>query len=161
MSDIVVPCSCPGTPHEQDTVTIPDALDVRIGSAALTVFDELETPVDRAVLEGQLGNVFLHQAPRAWTFVDESGEPLPITIANIDARLTWNGGGMEVVEQANRLYASDLFAPLVRRKSKPSKRGQTATSTSPTPRSGSVTDSSDKPSLRTVTGGRRSAAKAS
>jgi len=161
VKDITVPCSCPGKPHDQDTVSIPEVLDARLGAAGTYAISN--TPGIGADMEGAISDAWLHNAPRAWTFVDDKGDPLPVTIENIDARLTWNGGGYEVAEAANGLYAGDLFAPLVKRMPKPSRRGRTAPSTSATPSSGSDPESgsSPKPSLRTVTGGRRSGAKAS
>ena len=161
MKDITVPCSCPGKPHEQDTVSIPEVLDARLGAAG--TFAIRTTPGIGADMEGAISEAWLHNAPRAWTFVDESGEALPVTIDNIDARLTWDHGGFEVADTANGLYAGDLFSPLVKRMPKPSRRGRMARSTSATPPSGSdpESDSSPKPSLRTVTGGRKSGAKAS
>ena len=172
MIAVTVPCSCPDQTskgvvvkaapiHDSDTVWIPDVLDARIGAAG--TFAVQVTPAVGADMEGAISAAFLHNAPRAWTFEDETGEPLPVTIENIEARLTWNHGGSEVAEKANELYAGDLFAPLVRRMPKPSRSGRTATSTSPTQRSGSdrAGRSSRKPSLRTVTGGQVSEEKAS
>lgn len=163
MIDVVVPCSCPGKPHEQDTVSMPGVADVRIGMAVTAAIKA--APASQPEMEGAISEVFLHVAPREWTFVDEAGEPLPLNLDNIDARLQWATGGMEVAERANELYGGmvegGVFAPLVHRRSKASRSGQTGSSTSPTPSPGSVTDSSDKPSLRTVTGGRKSGAKAS
>lgn len=163
MIEVVVPCSCPGKPHEQDSVFLPPVADVRIGMAVMSAVKA--APASIPEMEGAISEVFLHVAPREWTFVDDKGEPLPLTTDNIDARLQWGTGGMEVAEQANKLYGEmvegGVFAPLVNRRSKASRSGRTRSSTSPTPIPGSTTDSSAKPSLRTVTGGRRSGAKAS
>ena len=159
MIEVVVPCSCPGTPHEQDTVSLPDVADVRIGMAVMSAYNY--GPADVDAMEGRIAAAFLHAAPRAWTFVDDKGADLDLTSDNIDERLTWNRGGAEVVERANGLYAGDVFAPLVRKRSAASKPGRTRRSTSRTRSPGSRTHSSGKPSLRTVTGGEPSAAKAS
>lgn len=159
MIEVTVPCSCPGSPHEQDTVSIPPVLDVTLGAGATYAIHN--GPTSLADMEGAIAGAWLHLAPRAWTFVDDKGQPLEITADNIDARLTWAHGGMEVAEKANELYAGDLFAPLVLRRQRDSPSTPTADSTSPTPEPGSDTGSSDKPSLRTVTGGKRSEAKAS
>lgn len=160
MIDVTVPCSCPGTPHEQDTVSIPEVLDARLGAAATFALNGHENLAD---MEGAITAAWLHNAPRAWTFTDDKDEPLPVNVPNINLRLTWAHGGLEVAEKANELYAGDLFAPLVARRSAPSRRGRTPRSTSPNPSPGSdpASDSSPKPSLRTVSGGRRSGAKAS
>ena len=165
MIEVVVPCSCPGKPHEQDTVSLLPTMDVRIGSAAMAAMKAAPSSIPD--LEGALSGAFLHFGPRAWTLVDERGDPLPLTIENIDERLSWVNGGMEVAEKANELYAGDLFAPFARRapktvtKRKASRSGQTASSTSPTPEPGSNTDLSDRPSLHAVSDGQRSEARAS
>lgn len=165
MIEVVVPCSCPGKPHEQDTVSLAPVMDVRIGSAAMAAMKE--SPASIPDVEGALSGAFLHFGPRAWTFVDDEGDPLPLTMDNIDARLTWAQGGMEVAEKANELYAGDLFVPFVRRqpkkavRKKASRSGPTASSTSPSQPSGSATDSSGKPSLRAVSDGTQSEARAS
>ena len=163
MIDVTIPCSCPGKPHEQDTVSMPELTDVRIGTAVMAAMRT--SPATVADMESAISTVLLHVAPRAWTLVDEKGEPLELTPENIDARLTWNAGGMEVAEKANDLYGAGsptgVFAPLVPRKSKGSSNGRTGGSTSRTRTSGSRTRSSAKPSLRTVSGGQPSAAKAS
>ncbi len=161
MIEVVVPCSCPGTPHEQDSVSIPEVLDARLGAAA--TFAIRNTPGIGADMEGAISEAWLHNAPRAWTFTDDKDKPLPITPETIDARLTWNHGGFEVADRANGLYAGDLFSPLVKRMPKPSRSGPTASSTSATPEPGSDPESasSPKPSLRAVSGGKRSGAKAS
>jgi hypothetical protein len=156
---VEVPCSCPGKPHEQDTVSMPDVADVRIGMAVMSAYNN--APADVDLMEGMLATAFLHAAPREWTFTDDKGAPLPVTIENIDARLTWNNGGSDVHQRANALYAGDVFAPLVRTMSKASRRGPTPTSTSPTRRSRRSTRSSSKPSLRAVSDGPTSEAKAS
>lgn len=159
MTEVTVPCSCPGKPHEQDTVSIPDVLDVTLGAGATYAIHN--GPTTLADMEGAISGAWLHLAPRAWTFVDDKGEPLDLTVANIDARLTWAHGGMEVAEKANELYAGDLFAPLVLRRQKASRSGRTGGSTSRTRQRGSDSASSAKPSLRTVTDGSPSEARAS
>jgi hypothetical protein len=156
---VEVPCSCPRRPHKHDTVSMPDVADVRIGAAVMAAVNN--TPSSIADMEGAISAALLHAAPRAWSFTDEAGEPLSVTIDNIDARLTWTHGGLEVAEKANELYAGDVFDPFVKRMQKASGSGPTGSSTSAPPEHGSSTDSSDKPSLRAVTGGKRSGAKAS
>ncbi len=159
MIPVIVPCTCPGSPHPEDTVYLTPVVDVRIGQAATNALRD--TPMTISDVEGALAGAFLHFGPREWTFVDEKGEDLPLTAANIDERLTWNTGGMEVAEKCDELYAGDVIAPLVRRMSKASPSGQTESSTSATPSSGDDTASSGRPSLRAVSDGKRSAAKAS
>lgn len=159
MNTVTVPCSCPGSPHPEDTITLAPVLDPRIGAAAMAALKTAPSTIPD--VEAALAGVFVAHGVREWTFVDEKKEPLPVTPENIAARLTWASGGMEVAEKANELYAGDLFTPFLRRRSKDSSSGPTDDSTSPTPPPGSGTDSSDKPSLHAVSGGKRSEARAS
>ena len=171
MIEVVVPCSCPGTPHDQDTVSLLPEPDIRIGAAVMAAIRA--TPASIPEMEGAIAEVLIQVAPRAWTFVDEKGNPLELTRDAIAERLTWNQGGMEVAEKANDLYGArnptGVFAPLARPKRKASRSGRTgaltktdgSSSTPPTRTPGRPSRSSDKPSLRAVTGGKRSAAKAS
>ena len=138
---------------------IPDTIDIPIGAAYMSAYNQGPRQVD--AMEGRLAVAVLQVAPREWTFVDEHGEPLPLTSENIEARLTWNQGGAELVERIHKEYAEAAFAPLVKRTSKALPPGRTRRSTSRTRSRGSSTPSSDKPSLHTVTGGKPSAAKAS
>lgn len=140
-------------------MSLAPVVDVRIGAAAAAAMRDFPTSISD--MEGALAGAFLHFGVRGWTFTDERKEPLPVTVENIDARLSWHHGGMEVVEKANELYAGDVFAPLVARMSKASLPGRTDDSTSPIPSSGDDMDSSAKPSLHAVSDGRRSGAKAS
>jgi hypothetical protein len=118
-----------------------------------------------AEMEAAIAAAMIHVAPREWTFVDDKGDRLPVTMENIDARLTWNHGGMEVVEKASDLYGegnpTGAFAPLLRARSKASRSTRTGSSTSRTRSPGRSTRSSAKPSLHTVTGGQPSEAQAS
>ncbi len=159
MIPVEVPCSCPSKPHPEDTVWLAANVDVRIGRAAMTALRTVPQAFSDQM--AVLGTAFLHFGVREWSFVDDKGEPLPVTVENIDARLTWNQGGMEVGEKADELYAGDLMVPLDRARSKASSAGPTETSTSVTQPTGSDTDSSPKPSLHTVSGGKLSEAKAS
>jgi hypothetical protein len=160
---VTVPCSCPGKPHTEDTVYLPPVADVPIGMAMMSAMRWAPARVPE--MEAAIAGALIHVAPREWTFVDDKGEPLELTPENIDARLTWGQGGAEVAEAANELYGGDgneaVFSPLVQKRLKASRRSRMGSSTSQTPTPGSTTDSSDKPSLRTVSGGRRSGAKAS
>ena len=159
MIEVVVPCSCPGTPHPQDSVSLWPVVDVRIGAAAASAMRDFPTSISD--MEGALAGAFLHFGVRAWTFIDDKKEPLAVTVDNIDARLAWHQGGMEVVEKANELYAGDVFRPLVARMSKALPPGQTDDSTSATPSPGDARASSGKPYLHAVSDGKRSVVKAS
>lgn len=156
---VEVPCSCPGTPHGTDTVSLAGELDVPMAAAALAAIRAADDSVPDA--EANIATVFLHRGIRAWTFTDAAREPLAVTIEHIDERLTWAAGGMEVAEKANELYAGVLFTPLVARMSKASQPGPTADSMSATSEPGAATPPSAPPSLLAVEGGKRSAAKAS
>ena len=178
---VIVPCSCPEQVdskgrvtkpvpiHPEDTVYVNPVLDGPTGKAAMIAWQASVVRKGasmarmRSDMEGALSSAWLHFGIRDWTFLDEDGQPLPLTPDNIDARLTWAGGAELVAEKCDELYAGDLFGPLVRRLLPQQPTGPTDDSTSPTPSPGDDPESptSDKPSLRAVTGGKRSAAKAS
>lgn len=135
-NEIGVPCTCPDTPHDTDTVTLVPVLTPPLGRAALTAMEGVLAT--SAMVEGALASVWLSPlAIAGWTKVDEKGEPLPINALTIAAHLGWTQGAMEILEAADSLYAGDLFVPLARRRSKSSASGPTDSSTSANPRSGS------------------------
>jgi hypothetical protein len=115
---------------------------------------------------------YLRKAPvgaiLSWSFVEEGDVidrktgalplvPVPITAEAIERLIPWANGGMEVAEEADRLYAADFLAPFLRRTSMSLNTGQTDGSTSQNRRSGASPRSLSKPSLRPVSDGRKSA----
>lgn len=100
-----------------DIVYLAPKLTVPMGTAAFSVLEG--TPRAIASVQAILTSVYLSPPPVggivAWTFVEDD-ELVAITAENIARLLPWDGGGMEVAEKANELYAGDLFRPLERRR---------------------------------------------
>lgn len=129
-------CRCPGAPHAEDAVFLEPTLTNPMGAAAWSAIRSAATASDA---EGGVAGVYLRLGIRNWTFVDEAGNPEPITPDNIERLLPFAHGGSELVEQANKLYVDDLMAPLLRQRAKSatsSDAGPTASSTLPSPDSG-------------------------
>jgi hypothetical protein len=157
-------CRCPTGPHAPlgDTVSLAPKLTVPMG-AALTLRLRGAHP-DLPSVQGDLVAGYLAPSPigaiTGWSFVDEKGEPMPITQENIDTLLPWENGGMEVAEKADELYSSDLLAPFVKRLSKLSNTGQTDDSTSASLPFGTNTPMPPRSSSRRARAGKRSGARA-
>ena len=107
---------------------------------------------DPALLEVLLGRVFIEEGITDWTFVDEDGDQLSVTPANIERLLPWGKGGSLVAERANDLYGEAILAPLVKRSLSTSGLGPTNGSTSHTRPSRATRRSSSKSSSRASSG---------
>ena len=177
---VVVPigeCRCPGAPRphpDGDTVTLVPKLTLPMAAALKARTMSTDTGGDESIAAVQFALVsgYLRAAPygaiQSWSMVEEcdvidrkTGElpmvPVPITPEAIERLIPWANGGEEVAEEAYRLYGGDSLAPFLRRISSSSKTGPTAGSTSASPRSGRSRRSPSRPSLRPVSGGRKSA----
>lgn len=149
-------CRCPGTPHASgDEVYLAPKISVQLGAAAMAGINNLDAGSTGTDVEAVLSRVYLRQGVIGWNLLepDKDGElkPVPVTPQAVEERLQWGSGGLEVVNKADELYASDLFAPLVAaRTRKSSADGPTDPSTSPPSPSGQKhpkpsTSSSDEP----------------
>ena len=170
-------CRCPGTPPtphpDGDVVTLAPKLTLPMAASLnqrMRVDAQASGDASQAGVQFSLMTGYLRPAPVggivAWSFLEEGepdkrGEPtsvpVPITPDNIERLIPWANGGMEVAEEADRLYGQDFLAPFLRRTSSSSKPGRTATSTSASRASGQTPHVRSKPSLRPVSGGRKSA----
>ena len=170
-------CRCPGTPAphpDGDIVTLVPKLTLPMAAALKTRMMSDNTGDDASIAAVQFSLVsgYLHRAPygaiASWSFVEEgevidrkTGElpliPVPITDEAITRLIPWANGGEEVAEMADALYGADFLAPFLRRIASSSKPGPMAGSTSVTKRSGRSPRSPLRPSLRPVSGGRKSA----
>lgn len=122
-------CLCPGIPHPTgDTVNLKRELDLMGG---LAVISDLTQPGEGNAIE-RLGRSYLKAGIASWTFVDEKGQPIPVTKANID-RLRWTPGIYELADKAADLYGEAVLRPLALRASASSRSGQSAELTSPSP----------------------------
>ena len=85
---------------------------------------------DVSILEPTMARIFIDEGIVGWTFVDEDGDPIPVTPGSIDRLLPWGRGGAIVSERANDLYSGAILDPLVRRLSATRRPGPTGDSTS-------------------------------
>lgn len=132
-------CTCPGTPHEHDVVSLRPILDLRGGFRIKRRLIDLnkaaygEEEVDLADLEGALAEAYLLEGVYSWNLVDEEGAALPVSEATIRERLFADyGRGEAVADKADDLYRPEIIDPLARRALSSSPDTQTSESTSPT-----------------------------
>ncbi len=139
-------CRCPDTPHDHDTVWLRAELGPDGGYAVLRAIrahggsDELTEALGRAYAEHGIID---------WTFLDDDGEPVPVTKQNI-RQLSW-AAVYPVAERGDTLYAEELLAPLRDRLPKSSPSGRTGRSTSPKKSSTSTRPKRSRPSTTATT----------
>jgi hypothetical protein len=120
-------CLCPGTPHKGgDEVHLRGELDLTTGMALIANIAQGDS--DNAI--ERLGRAYLRAGIAAWTFVDESGIPVPVNETNI-GRLRWTAGTYALADRAAELYGDALLSPLAQRVSGSSPNGASEDSTSP------------------------------
>src|SRR5436190_2313140 len=105
-------CPCPGTPHEDgDIVYLAPVLSTPGGMAASAAIREgMSDPV---LFAERLGVIWLRHGIRSWTFLDEEGDPVPVSSEAADDLLPWAKGGRLVADKADDLYAQDVLAPFL------------------------------------------------
>jgi hypothetical protein len=127
--EVRIPCICPPKEdgeqrHVEDAVTLPDVLDFR---RTLTVRQAIRFAVGESVAEGEtltvaemtavMAEAYLLHCIDAWTVLDEKGKALPVTKANVRARLL--EGDFEAAETvgnaADDLYSDKVVLPLMAR----------------------------------------------
>lgn len=119
-------CRCSGLPHpDGDTVSLSKNPPLEVGLAASQAMAEDGADNIRIAL----GLAYL-RAIEAWTFLDDDGDPIPVTPENIRLALPWDKGGSIVAEKADDLYTEAVLSPLLRRLSNTSPAGPMAGSTS-------------------------------
>lgn len=144
-------CRCPGGPHQPgDTVTLRAEPSVPMGTAAWAIAS-LGGPLWD--IQARFAEVWLRYGIIDWTFLDERGQPEPITAANIERLLPFNHGGMEVAQAADELYSDPVLSPLAARRSTLSPPTPTEPSTSPSPPSGDESPTPSKRSRRRASAG--------
>lgn len=121
------PCECPGTPHgDGDIVYLAPALSMAGGMAAQGVIQAAGN--DPIKLQELLSMLWIRHGVVDWNLVDEAGDKVELTEANVAQALPFGKGGRLVADRADDLYAEDILAPLVERVAALSKRGSTASS---------------------------------
>jgi hypothetical protein len=132
------PCSCPGTPHEHDSVDLRSKLGLAAGTMLQRLIVEAnQSRPDAAELTGQLSEAYLRVGVVGWSFVDEKGKPVPVTPATLREYLLDDfERAIAVADAADDLYKVPVLGPLVLRAANSSPTTTTSESTSPTPRGG-------------------------
>lgn len=149
--DVRIACPCPGTPHDGDTVTLRDKMDLRTGTALQSLIIEsirsAENRLDQADIVGILNEGYLLYGISAWTLTDARGRALEPSKENIRTHLLSDFAiSAPIAEAADDLYPAAAIDPLVRRASMSSPATPTNDSTSPPP-----TTLPQKPSRRSST----------
>lgn len=125
--EVLVPCTCPETPHADDIVRLDPEAGFELGlavNASLALYD------DAVALEVAMGKAYLQYGIRSWTKTDAKEAPVPVTLETIHDLLPWARGGEVVAQRANELYYESIVAPLVRRAQMRSQAGSTSGVTS-------------------------------
>lgn len=150
-------CRCPGAPHpDGDIVFLHPKLSLRGGLIAeremvnLSMRQQQPNPspggsTATLELEGLLLETYVRFGVADWTFVDDSGEPVPVTEAEINERLLSDFAyARPIGEKGDELYTQAILDPLVARLSKSSRSSQPRASTS---RSTSTSSTTRRPKL--------------
>jgi hypothetical protein len=116
--DVTIPCPCPGTPHETDTVTLRESLDFRGATTARNAVMLLQAQDDEASIAeilAVLTEQYVLLGVTGWTLVAD-GKPLPVSRANLrDHLLTHDEAATLVADAADELYAGAVMRPLLAR----------------------------------------------
>src|SRR5262245_43428340 len=103
-------CRCPGSPHRDgDWVELATKASVPMGTAVMAAFRGGGR--NRFLMEGYLADAYLNFGIKAWSFVDEDGDPVPVDPAapewrdTLEEWLPWAEGGSDVVDRADQLYS--------------------------------------------------------
>jgi len=125
-------CLCAGAPHEGgDIVYLRAELDYAGG---ILVVGAMAGESDEPMV-ARLSKAYLLAGIVAWTFMDDAGQPVPVTPSSI-ARLRWNGPAMIIANAAADLYGEAVLGPLGVTASASSPSGPSDASTSLSPSSG-------------------------
>lgn len=136
--DAVIPCVCPGRPHDTDTVTFRDRLDFRRAAAIKgdVVVMKLDNPDSTpGEMLAVLSEGYIRQGVESWSLVGTDRKPLPVNQTNIGAYLidVDLDVAMQLADVADDLYAESVMRPLLRSASPSSPGTPTEPSTSPDP----------------------------
>ena len=126
-------CPCLGTPHaDGDTVYLRPDLEPLDGVRAKAIVAEmLQDNLDTVSANVQLAALWLDIGVAEWTFLDDDGQPIPVTAENIVRALPYSKGGQLLADAADDLYVTMVISPLVEKWNALSSDGPT-NGTSPT-----------------------------
>ena len=103
------PCTCPGTPHEQDEVYLRPKLGM---ARALAIIKEL-TAGDMAVAEMQLVLGYSRFGIAEWNLSNGTGKPMPVDAEHLAAFSDSDPRAILVAVKGDELYAGEVTAPLL------------------------------------------------
>lgn len=146
----VGPCECADGPHETDLVYLAPKLTMAGGMAAQGAIAASDG--DSIRLQELLAEVWVRHGITGWNFLDDKGQPIPLTPENIARALPYGKGGRLVAERADDLYAEDILAPLVQRLARLSQPGPTPSGRRPTSPRKTSTRTRRSPSSTATTG---------
>ena len=108
-------CRCPGAPHgDGDVVYLAPMLSTAGGMSARVAMSQVLTGETDAVgLQEQLVRIWFKFGIVDWTFTDEDGDPVPVSLEQAERLLPYGKGGRLVSDKADDLYAADVTDPLV------------------------------------------------
>lgn len=121
-------CYCSGTPHTEDIVYLVPELSMPSGLALRALVLQGAQGMDPIEVQRKLGDLWLQVAIVDWTFLDDEGDPIPVTADTVLAALPYAKGGRLVADKADDLYADSVIGPLVLASETLLKRGWTRTS---------------------------------
>ena len=117
LPDIAVPiggCLCPGTPHpDGDVVYLTAQLSAPGGMAAQGAIADAAD--DGVRLQELLWRIYRDHGIVSWNLLDEDGESVPLTPANIEQALPYSKGGRIVADAADNLYNEEVLTPFLER----------------------------------------------
>ncbi len=133
--DVQIPCICPESPHEGDTITLRDKLGLFEAASirnAILVFKSNDPNATPADVLAVMGEASILAGVVSWTLVDEKGKAIEVTRQAIrDHLLTNIDVGMSIGDTAFEAYEA-VMLPLLERAFKPSPASPTKSSTSRT-----------------------------
>ena len=150
-----IPCICPGTPHDGDTVTLRPKLGFReamtMQKAIVMARTQQDEDLEVAEILAILAESYVRHGVESWTLVDEAGKAIPVSAAAVDRYLLPHiAAAMDVAEEADDLYQEVVLLPLLTRGSKSSQPTPTTDSTSPSTGSGPDPLKPSRPSSTTT-----------
>lgn len=115
--DVTFTCVCPGTPHETDTVTLRETLDLvtwaTIRNEILLLVGEKGQPVARFM--ALLTESYTIKGIESWTLRDEKGKRLEVSEDTIRSNLFTNtAAAFTVSDAADDLYRETIIPLVVR-----------------------------------------------
>jgi hypothetical protein len=107
-------CRCPGAPHgDGDVVYLAANISTAGGmSARVAMAQVLNGELDSITFQEVIARIWLKHGIVDWTFVDDDGDPVPVSIEQAERLLPYGKGGMLVADKADDLYAADVTDPL-------------------------------------------------